>query len=70
MRCAVVRDERLLARIISLAHRFGCTHDYVASHRVGAGYRLEFAFSGEADALRRLDVQITKLLDEDKETML
>ena len=70
MRTAMVRDARLLARIVHLAHRFGCTYDYAASEKMGAAYRLQFAFAGEKDALRRLDVQITKLLDEEKETIL
>jgi hypothetical protein len=30
---------------------------------------MEFAFAGSGDALRRLDAQITKLLDDDRETM-
>lgn len=60
-------DGRLLARIINLAHRFGCTYTRVASEQRGAGYRMELAFAGPRESLRRLDAQITKLLDDDKE---
>ncbi|HTX56869.1 MAG TPA: hypothetical protein VMD47_07175 [Candidatus Acidoferrales bacterium] len=69
MRTVTAYDGRLLARIIHLAHRFGCTYTRAASERTGVAYRMEFAFAGPSDALRRLDAQITKLLDDDKETM-
>jgi len=69
VRTVTATDGRLLARIIHLAHRFGCTYTSVASQRAGAAYRIEFAFAGPGDALRRLDAQITKLLDDDRETM-
>jgi hypothetical protein len=63
-------DGRMLARIIHLAHRFGCTYTKVAAERSGAAYRMELALAGPPDALRRLDAQITKLLDDDnRETM-
>jgi hypothetical protein len=69
VRTVTANDGRLLARIIHLAHRFGCTYTRVAARHTGAAYQLEFAFAGPSDALRRLDAQITKLLDDDRETM-
>jgi len=69
MRTVTASDGRLLARIIHLAHRFGCTYTRVAAEAHGATYRMEFAFAGPGDALRRLDAHITKLLDDDRETM-
>jgi hypothetical protein len=69
VRTVTANDGRLLARIIHLAHRFGCTYESVASKRTGNAYRMEFAFAGPGDALRRLDAHITKLLDDDRETM-
>ncbi len=69
MRTVTANDGRILARIIHLAHRFGCSYTSVASEHTGAQYRMEFAFAGPGDALRRLDAQITKLLDDDRETM-
>jgi hypothetical protein len=69
MRVVAARDGRLLARIINLAHRFGCTYTRVASERSGNAYRLELAFAGPGEALRRLDNQITKLLDDDRENV-
>jgi hypothetical protein len=68
VRIVTANDGRILARIIHLAHRFGCTYTSVASEQLGAAYRMEFAFAGPGDALRRLDAQITKLLDDDRET--
>ncbi len=70
MRTVTASDGRMLARIIHLAHRFGCTYTKVAAERTGVAYRLEVAFAGPGDALRRLDAHITKLLDDDnRETM-
>jgi hypothetical protein len=69
VRTITANDGRMLARIIHLAHRFGCTYTKVASERNGSAYQMQFAFAGPADALRRLDAQITKLLDDDRETM-
>jgi hypothetical protein len=69
VRAVTANDGRILARIIHLAHRYGCTYTSVAAENVGAGYRMAFAFAGPSDALRRLDAQITKLLDDDRETM-
>ena len=68
MRRLVTSDGRLLARIINLAHRFGCTYTRVASERQGVAFHMEMAFAGPSDAVRRLDAQITKLLDDNKET--
>jgi len=69
MRSVTANDGRLLARIIHLAHRFGCTYTKIAAEHTGAVYRLEFAFAGPGESLRRLDAYITKLLDDDRETM-
>jgi hypothetical protein len=69
VRTVTANDGRILARIIHLAHRFGCSYTSVASEHIGAQYRMKFAFAGSGDALRRLDAQITKLLDDDRETM-
>lgn len=68
MRTVTANDGRLLARIIHLAHRFGCTYSRVSAERSGDAYRMEFAFAGPGDALRRLDAQITKLVEDDRET--
>jgi hypothetical protein len=65
LRTITANDGRMLARIIHLAHRFGCTYTKVAAEQNGAVYRMELAFAGPGEALRRLDAQITKLLDDD-----
>ncbi|HUA08666.1 MAG TPA: hypothetical protein VMA98_05275 [Candidatus Acidoferrales bacterium] len=69
MRTVTANDGRMLARIIHLAHRFGCTYTRVAAEHRGATYCMELAFAGPGDALRRLDAQITKLLADDRETI-
>ena len=63
-----MRDGRLLARIINLAHRFGCTYTRVAAQQNGDAYAATIELHGPRDALRRLDLQLTKLLSDDKET--
>ena len=54
-------DGRLLARIINLAHRFGCSYTRVSAQRDGNRYAATIELSGPADALRRLDLQVRKL---------
>jgi len=54
-------DGRLLARIINLAHRFGCSYTEVTARRDGDRYAATIELCGPADALRRLDLQVRKL---------
>lgn len=61
------RDERLVARIINLAHRFGCSYDDLLARRRDDAYVAAIQLTGPADALRRLGPQINKLIDDDKE---
>ena len=63
-----MNDGRLLARVIQLAHRFGCTYTTVQATQHGTAYRANLAFDGPEEALRRLEAQITKLLNDDMET--
>ena len=70
MRTITANDGRILARIIHLVHRFGCTYTRIAAQQTGKVYEIQYAFAGPSDALRRLDAQITKLLNDDKETMV
>lgn len=61
-------DPRLLARIIHLAHRFGCSYSRVVAQYEGGAYTTRIDLTGPDDALRRLRSQVNKLLDDDKET--
>ncbi len=61
------RDGRLVARLILLAHRFGCDYTELAVTRNAAVFSVSIDFVGNAEALRRLDAQISKLLDYEKE---
>ena len=60
-------DGRLLARMIHLAHRFGCTYAKVEAEAHDGMYSVRFHFTGPDDALGRLSKQIDKLNHEDRE---
>jgi hypothetical protein len=60
-------DGRLVARLIMLAHRFGCDYRELSVTRSDAGFSVDMTFDGAPDSLRRLDAQIGKLLDYEKE---
>ena len=61
-------DSRLLARVIHLAHRFGCAYTRIEAQQQGDSYHVQLQFTGPGDALARLSKQIDKLTSEDKET--
>jgi len=61
-----MRDGRLLARIINLAHRFGCSYTHVDAKAQSDGYIATIQLKGNPDALRRLSLQLNKLLADDK----
>lgn len=57
----VLRDQRLLARIINLAPRFGCSLSRIDARTSDELTLATFKLEGEDDALRRLDAKITQL---------
>jgi glycine cleavage system regulatory protein len=63
----VMHDPRLLARIINLVHRFGCSYSSVRARAGERAFTASIDLHGPADALRRLRAQVHKLLDDDKE---
>jgi hypothetical protein len=72
----VLHDWRVLERIVGLTNRLGCSYRNLEvrarpSTELGTGsdtrYDARIEFSGSAIALRRLDAQITRLLNDDKE---
>jgi hypothetical protein len=60
-------DGRLVARLIMLAHRFGCDYRELTVTRDALGFAVTVTFDGNPEPLRRLGAQIEKLLDYEKE---
>ena len=60
-----VHDQRLVARIINLAHRCGCAYRSLEAHAEDPMTRVRFEFSGPDDALRLLRTQVDKLMTYD-----
>ncbi len=60
-------DGRLLARIINLTHRFGCSYTNLSARREGERYAATIELCGPADALRRLTLQLHKLNSDHEE---
>ncbi|MHB1550547.1 MAG: hypothetical protein ACYDG0_02850 [Vulcanimicrobiaceae bacterium] len=62
-----VRDGRILARLIHLAHRFGCVYTRAEALQRDGSFRVRIHIDGPSEALARLRMQIDKLAREDKE---
>jgi hypothetical protein len=62
---ATIHDQRLVARIINLAHRCGCGYRSVEAYADAPTTRVRFEFSGSDDALRLLRTQVDKLMTYD-----
>ena len=63
----VLHDWRLLERIVGLTNRLGCAYTSVNVRAGESLYHATIEFAGPPDALRRLDAQLTRLLNDDKE---
>jgi glycine cleavage system regulatory protein len=71
-------DPRLVAKIIHLSLRHGCTYTKLRVHRSGDSYETHIEFEGPEDGLRRLRTQLEKITheetallhDHDKTTLL
>jgi hypothetical protein len=64
-----VNDPRLVARIVNLAERCGCRYRSIsAESNDDLATHLRFEFAGEAEALRRLESQIARLVAVDRAT--
>jgi len=63
----VMRDGRVLARIINLAHRFNCGYSAIDVRPSNGAFAARIDFTGAADALRRFEAQLNKLLETEKE---
>lgn len=64
----VLHDWRMLERIVGLTHRLGCSYRSVeVSARDDNLYHATIEFAGPPDQLRRLDTQLNRLLEDDKE---
>ncbi|MGH7708786.1 MAG: hypothetical protein ACREQ5_21550 [Candidatus Dormibacteria bacterium] len=63
----ILHDWREIARIVNLTHRFGCALERLDVKPDGERFRTAIELTGGDDALRRLDAQLTKLTEDDKE---
>jgi acetolactate synthase regulatory subunit len=63
----VLHDWRLLERIVGLTNRLGCAYTRVDVRANDDLYHATIDFVGSPDALRRLDAQLSRLLNDDKE---
>ncbi|GAC1348883.1 MAG: hypothetical protein NVSMB19_01220 [Vulcanimicrobiaceae bacterium] len=63
----VMHDWRLLERIVGLTNRLGCAYTSLNVRAGDAHYHATIDFVGPPDALRRLDAQLNRLLNDDKE---
>lgn len=64
---ATVNDPRLVARIVNLAERCGCRYRSISAQADDdTATHLRFEFAGEAEALRRLEAQIARLVAVDR----
>ena len=62
-----MRDQRLVAKIINLAHRCGCGYRSVEAYSDDPQTRVRFEFDGTENALRLLRTQVDKLMSYDCE---
>ena len=63
----VMHDWRLLERVVGLTNRLGCAYTRVEVRARDDLYHATIDFTGAPDALRRLDAQLSRLLNDDKE---
>jgi acetolactate synthase small subunit len=64
-----VNDPRLVARIVNLAERCGCKYRSISAHAGDdTATHMRFEFAGPAEALRRLEAQIARLVAVDRAT--
>ena len=62
---ATIHDQRLVARIINLAHRCGCAYRSIEARTETPTTRVRCEFDGTDDALRLLRTQVDKLMTYD-----
>ncbi len=64
-----VNDPRLVARIVNLAERCGCRYRSIAAESTDdLATHMRFDFTGNPEALRRLEAQIARLVAVDRAT--
>ncbi len=62
-----LHDWRLLERVVGLVSRLGCSYTRVDVQAHDDRYQATLDLVGAPDALRRLDAQLTRLCNDDKE---
>ena len=63
----VLHDWRMLERIVGLTHRLGCSYTRVEVASRDRLFHATIQFEGSPAQLRRLDTQLNRLLEDDKE---
>lgn len=59
-------DGRVLARVINLAARIGCTVERCEMAQDEDGARITASFSGDQQQLRRLSGQLSRMLSDER----
>jgi hypothetical protein len=62
-----LHDWRLMERVVGLIGRLGCAYTRLDVRAERDRYRASLDLVGTPDALRRLDAQLTRLCNDDKE---
>ena len=62
-----LHDGRVVERIIGLIGRLGCGYTRLDVRAQAGRYHATIDLTGSPDALRRLDAQLTRLCNDDKE---
>lgn len=62
-----LHDWRVLERVVGLIGRLGCAYTRVDVRARDDRYHATFELTGAPDALRRLDAQLKRLCNDDKE---
>lgn len=62
-----LHDWRLVERVVGLIGRLGCAYTRLDVRAERDRYRASLDLVGTPDALRRLDAQLTRLCNDDKE---
>jgi hypothetical protein len=62
-----LHDWRLMERVVGLIGRLGCAYTRLDVRAERDRYRASLDLVGAPDALRRLDAQLTRLCNDDKE---
>lgn len=63
----LLHDWRVMERVVGLISRLGCAYTHLDVRARHDRYYASLELIGEPEALRRLDAQLTRLCNDDKE---